>query len=111
LNSCQSIVPEPPRQREFIPADWYERLATDAGRTAFDLRDIRIKDYAKRGIDISNAMPAGGQGLNKKDPEVIKLMNQQMQIIVSMGQFLGEEVLHVMRGMERTDSDIGITLA
>ena len=74
----------------------------------FDLRDIRTKDYAKRGIDISNAMPPGGQGLNKKDPEVIKLMNQQKQMIVSMGQFLGEEVLHVMRGMERTDSDVEI---
>jgi hypothetical protein len=66
----------------------------------FDLRNIRIRDYAKRGIDISNAMPPGGQGLNKKDPEVIKLMDQQKQMIVSMGQFLGEEVLHVMRGME-----------
>jgi Neutral/alkaline non-lysosomal ceramidase, N-terminal len=42
----------------------------------YDLREIRIKDYAKRGEDISNAMPPGGQGLNKKDPVVIKLMNQ-----------------------------------
>jgi neutral ceramidase len=67
----------------------------------YDLREIRIKDYAKRGIDISNAMPPGGQGLNKQDPEVIKLMNQQKQMILSMGQFLGEEVMHVMRGTER----------
>ncbi len=67
----------------------------------YDLREIRIKDYAKRGIDISNAMPPGGQGLNKQDPTVIKLMNQQKQMILSMGQFLGEEVMHVMRGMER----------
>src|ERR1019366_3132307 len=74
----------------------------------FDLRDIRIKDYAKRGIDISNAMPPGGQGLNKKDLEVMKLMDQQKQMIVSMGQFLGEEVLPVMRGMERADSDVEI---
>jgi len=28
-------------------------------------------------------------------------MNQQKQMIVSMGLFLGEEVMHVMRGMER----------
>jgi neutral ceramidase len=28
-------------------------------------------------------------------------MNQQKQMILSMGQFLGEEVMHVMRGMER----------
>ncbi len=67
----------------------------------YDLREIRIKDYAKRGIDISNAMPPGGQGLNKQDPTVMRLMNQQKQMILSMGQFLGEEVMHVMRGMER----------
>jgi neutral ceramidase len=70
----------------------------------YDLREIRIKDYAKRGIDISNSMPPGGQGLDKQDPTVIKLMNQQKQMIVSMGQFLGEEVMHVMRGMDRMSS-------
>ena len=67
----------------------------------YDLREIRIKEYASRGIDISNAMPPGGQGLNKQDTTVIRLMNQQKQMILSMGQFLGEEVMHVMRGMER----------
>jgi len=70
----------------------------------YDLREIRIRDYAKRGIDISNAMPPGGQGLDRKDPTVNKLMNQQKQMILSMGQFLGEEVMHVMRGMERMSS-------
>lgn len=74
----------------------------------FDLRDIRIKDYAKRGEDISNSMPPGGQGLNKSDPTVIRLMNQQKQMIQSMGQFLGEEVLHVMRSMEHTESNVQI---
>ncbi len=74
----------------------------------FDLRDIRIKDYAKRGVDISNAMPPGGEGLDRNNPTVAKLMNQQKQMIVSMGQFLGEEVLHVMRSMERTDANIQI---
>ena len=67
----------------------------------YDLREIRIKDYAKRGIDISNAMPPGGEGLNKQDPKIMKLMNQQKQMILSMGQFLGEEVMHVMRSMDR----------
>ena len=67
----------------------------------FDLRDIRIKDYAKRGQDISNAMPPGGQGLNKQDPMVKKLLDQQKQMIISMGQFLGEEVKRVMRVMTR----------
>ncbi len=95
-----------------IVALWSSGAAGDQNpiyfQQTFDLREIRIKDYAKRGIDISNAMPPGGQGLNKKDPEVMKLMEQQKQMIVSMGQFLGEEVLHVMRGMERTDADAGI---
>ena len=71
----------------------------------FDLRDIRIKDYAKRGQDISNAMPPGGQGLNKQDPTVKRLLDQQKQMILSMGQFLGEEVKHVMREMTRMSID------
>jgi neutral ceramidase len=95
-----------------IVALWSSGAAGDQNpiyfQQTFDLRDIRIKDYAKKGIDISNAMPPGGQGLNKKDPVVIKLMDQQKQMILSIGQFLGEEVLHVMRGMERTESEVEI---
>jgi neutral ceramidase len=67
----------------------------------FDLRDIRIKDYAARGQDISNAMPPGGQGLNKQDPAVKRLLDQQKMMIKSMGQMLGEEVKRVMREMDR----------
>jgi neutral ceramidase len=95
-----------------VVALWSSGAAGDQNpiyfQQTFDLRDIRTKDYAKRGVDISNAMPPGGQGLNKKDPPVMKLMDQQKQMIISMGQFLGEEVLHVMRGMERADSDVEI---
>lgn len=68
----------------------------------FDLREIRIKEYAKRGVDISNSMPPGGQGLNKQDPTVKKLLDQQKQMILSMGQMLGEEVKRVMREMDET---------
>ena len=68
----------------------------------YDLREVRVKDYATRGVDISNAMPPGGEGLDRKDPKVARLMNQQRQMVLSMGQFLGEEVMHVMRGIERT---------
>jgi hypothetical protein len=74
----------------------------------YDLRDIRTKEYATRGIDISNAMPPGGQGLNRNDPVVARLMNQQRQMAGSMGQFLGEEVLSVMRGIDRLDSRVPI---
>jgi neutral ceramidase len=77
----------------------------------FDLRDIRIKDYAKRGEDISNSMPPGGQGLNKQDPSVKKLLDQQKQMILSMGQFLGEEVKRVMREMPRMSNGGGIFAA
>ena len=70
----------------------------------YDLREIRIKDYAKRGIDISNAMPPGGEGLNRSDPAVARLMSQQKQMNLSMGQLLGEEVLRVVRNTTRTDA-------
>lgn len=72
----------------------------------YDLRDIRTKEYASRGVDISNAMPPGGQGLNRQDPAVARLMNQQRQMVASMGQFLGEEVLHVMRNITRAQSAV-----
>jgi neutral ceramidase len=76
----------------------------------YDLRKIRIDDYAKRGQDISNAMPPGGQGLNKQDPRVLLLMNQQKQMALSMGQMLGEEVLHVLRSnLERPTASAAIS--
>ena len=75
----------------------------------YDLREIRIKDYAKRGVDISNAMPPGGQGLDRNDAAVARLMNQQRQMLSSMGQFLGEEVLYVMRNIERTETDVRLS--
>ena len=95
-----------------VVALWSSGAAGDQNpiyfQQTYDLREIRIKDYAERGVDISNAMPPGGQGLDRQDPAVIRLMNQQKQMIQSMGQFFGEEVLHVMRGMERTQSDVRI---
>ena len=80
---------------------WSEGAAGDQNpiyfQQTYDLREIRIRDFAEKGIDISNAMPPGGQGLDREDPEVHKLMKQQEQMTTSMGQMLGEEVLHVMR--------------
>jgi len=67
----------------------------------YDLRNIRIEDYALRGIDISNSMPPGGEGLDRNDPQTRKLMNEQEQMLLSMGQFLGEEVMHTIKGMKR----------
>ena len=50
-------------------------------------------------------MPPGGEGLDRNDPKVIKLMEQQKQMLLSMGQLLGEEVLHTMRGIKRKISN------
>jgi neutral ceramidase len=76
----------------------------------YDLRRIRIEDYASRGEDISNTMLPGGMGLDRNNPRVALLMDQQRQIQKSMGQMLGEEVLHVRRaGLERPLSSAAIT--
>ncbi len=95
-----------------VVALWSSGAAGDQNpiyfQQTYDLREIRIKEYASRGIDISNSMPPGGQGLDRTDPEVMKLMNQQKQMILSMGQFLGEEVMHVMRSMDRMESTVQI---
>ncbi len=95
-----------------IVAVWSTGAAGDQNpvyfQQTYDLREIRIKEYAKRGEDISNAMPPGGQGLNKQDPTVKRLMDQQKQMTVSMGQFLGEEVLKVMRETERKSTSAPI---
>lgn len=95
-----------------IVALWSSGAAGDQNpiyyQQTYDLREIRVKEYASRDIDISNAMPPGGQGLNRDDPVVSRLMNQQRQMVASMGQFLGEEVLYVMRGMARTETDVAL---
>lgn len=75
----------------------------------FDLRDIRIKDYAKRGEDISNAMPPGGLGLDRNNPQVKRLMNEQKEITNAMGVMLGEEVKYVMRNINRTETTVAIS--
>jgi neutral ceramidase len=72
----------------------------------YELREIRIADYAKRGEDISNAMPPGGQGLDRNNPRVQLLMEQQKRMNETLGQMLGEEVLHVVReGLEKPAAD------
>ncbi|AJP72504.1 neutral/alkaline non-lysosomal ceramidase N-terminal domain-containing protein [Sphingomonas hengshuiensis] len=89
-----------------VVAVWSTGAAGDQNPIFFNqtyaLRDIRIQDYAARGEDISNAMPPGGKGMDRTNPKVATLMEQQKQMTLSMGQMLGEEVLHVVRdGLER----------
>ena len=96
-----------------VVAVWSEGAAGDQNpiffQQTYDLRAIRIADYAKRGEDISNAMPPGGVGMDRKNPQVAKLMEQQKQMSQSMGQMLGEEVLQTMRlNLERPETVNGI---
>ena len=77
----------------------------------FDLRDIRIKDYAARGEDISNKMPPGGQGLDRTKPEVQRLLGEQERMIRSYGQILGEEVKYVIMMMRRFETNVTINCA
>ena len=98
-----------------VVALWSEGACGDQNplyfQQTFDLRDIRIADYASRGEDISNRMPSGGTGLDRNNPKVAKLMNQQKEICQSMGQMLGEEVMHVMRTVKRSENSIRISSA
>src|SRR5271163_1096751 len=95
-----------------VVALWSEGAAGDQNplyfQQTYDLRAIRVADYAKKGQDISNAMPPGGEGMDRQNPEVAHLMNEQKQMILSMGQLLGEEVLHVMRTPAPSTADIRI---
>jgi len=77
----------------------------------FDLRDIRIADYAARGEDISNKMPPGGQGLDRTKPEVQRLLGEQERMIRSYGQILGEEVKYVIMMMRRFETDVTLNCA
>jgi hypothetical protein len=74
----------------------------------FDLRDIRIADYATRGEDISNKMLPGGQGLDRQNPEVRRLMDEQIKMAESYGQLLGEEVKYVIMMMRRFENNVTI---
>jgi neutral ceramidase len=92
-----------------VVALWSEGAAGDQNpiyfQQTYDLRKIRIDDYAKQGKDISNAMPPGGQGMDRNNPEVVHLMNEQKEMIVSMGQMLGEEILRVARESKKGEAD------
>lgn len=74
-----------------VVALWSEGAAGDQNpvyfQQTYDLRAIRVKEYAKRGVDISNSMPPGGEGLDRNDPQIRRLMDEQKQMIVSMANF------------------------
>jgi hypothetical protein len=92
-----------------VVAVWSEGASGDQNpvyfQQTYDLRKIRIADFAKQGKDISNAMPPGGQGMDRSNPAVAHLMNEQKEMITSMGQMLGEEVLRVVREAKKGEAD------
>ena len=54
-------------------------------------------------------MPGGGQGLDRSNPRVQVLLEQQKQVNGALGLMLAEEVLHVMRdGLQRPLADAAI---
>lgn len=75
----------------------------------YDLREIRIRGYAARGQDIANAMPPGGEGLDRANPRVQLLLEQQKQVNGALGLMLAEEVLRVMRSeLQRPQLEVAI---
>ncbi len=78
----------------------------------FELRDLRIEEYAARGEDIRIAMPPpGGTGLDRSNPRVARLMEQQKQVNAALGLMLGEEVLRVIRDAPDGVSEASIHMA
>lgn len=76
----------------------------------YELREIRIDESVARGLDLSNAMPPpGGVGLDRQNPRVAQLMDQQTQINAALGLMLGEEVLHVMREAAQESLRVRVT--
>lgn len=65
-------------------------------RQTVELRALRVAEYASRGIDIANDMPPGGVGLDRDDPAVARLLEEQRQVARSLGLVLAEDVLAVL---------------
>jgi Neutral/alkaline non-lysosomal ceramidase, N-terminal len=75
----------------------------------FDVRDFQTKAILKQGgRDYSDSIPPM-TNLDRNDPVVKRLERQQKQMILTMGQMLGEEVLHVMRTTDHTVSSAAIS--
>ncbi|MFN7128813.1 MAG: hypothetical protein ACK4OJ_07080, partial [Brevundimonas sp.] len=76
--NVSQLTPEWEMKMEYVLADGLDRPRFD--------RTDRIAAFAARGEDISNAMPPGGQWMDRSNPRVAMLMEQQKQMNVTMGQ-------------------------
>lgn len=65
-------------------------------RQTVELRALRVAGYASRGIDIANDMPPGGMGLDREDPVVARLLDEQRRVAAALGLALAEEVLAIV---------------
>jgi hypothetical protein len=83
--------------RYLQPMQDVERLKSEAA-----LASGRAKDTG----EANRVAGAGGMDDFDVDP---KILERQSQMIASMGQFMGEEILRVMKYMTRFDSDISIS--
>ena len=88
-----------------------------AGRSESDLlpADVRPARDSDQGVREARRSTSAtrcrlaAKGSTASNPAVARLMNQQRQMVSSMGQFLGEEVLHVMRGIDRTETAVPLS--
>ena len=74
----------------------------------FDVRDFQTQVLLKQGQDYTNSIPPM-TNLDRNHPTVKRIERQQKQMLLTMGQMLGEEVLHVMRTSSRTVSTAAIS--
>lgn len=65
-------------------------------RQTVQLRALRVAEHAARGVDISNDMPPGGVGLDRDDPVIARLLDEQRQVAQALGVVLAEDVLTVV---------------
>jgi hypothetical protein len=94
-----------------IVALWSSGAAGDQNplyyQQTYDLREIRIKEYASRGVDISNSMPPGGRAEQERSAG-----HQADEPAEADDPFDGavsrEEVMHVMRGIERMETELQV---
>jgi hypothetical protein len=74
----------------------------------FDVREFQTQALLKQGRDFRDSIPPMND-LDRTDPTVMRIERQQKQMLLTMGQMLGEEVLRVMRLTGRTVSSTAIS--
>jgi hypothetical protein len=74
----------------------------------FDVREFQTQALLKEGRDFRDSIPPMNN-LDRTHPTVMRIERQQKQMLLTMGQMLGEEVRRVMRMTGRTVSSAAIS--